>query len=103
MWEAKVTQPCLFVTPWTIQSMEFFRTECWSGQPFPSPGNLPNPRIEPRFPALQADSIPAEPQGKPKYGDRGEIYIAKYPLKSNKDYYVCVIESLCCRSEINTL
>ena len=34
----------LFVTPWTMQSMEFSRPEYWSGQPFPSPGDLPNPR-----------------------------------------------------------
>ena len=53
----------LFVTPWTTESMEFSRPEYWSGQPFPSPGDLPG--IEPRSPALQADSLPAEPQGKP--------------------------------------
>ena len=46
--------------------MEFSRPECWSGQPFPSPGDLPNPGIKPRSPTLQADSSPAEPQGKPK-------------------------------------
>ena len=40
--------------------------EYWSGQPFPSPGDLPNPGIEPRSPALQVDFLPAEPQGKPK-------------------------------------
>jgi len=56
----------LFVTPWTIQSMEFSRPEYWSGQPFPSPEDLPNPGIEPRSPAWQADSLPAEPPGKPK-------------------------------------
>ena len=44
--------------------MEFSRPEYWSGQPFPSPGDLPNPGIEPRSPALQADSLLAEPQGK---------------------------------------
>ena len=38
--------------------------EYWSGESFPSPGDLPNPEIEPRSPALQADSLPAEPQGK---------------------------------------
>ena len=38
----------------------------YSGKPFRSPGNLPNPGIKPRFPALWADSLPAEPQGKPK-------------------------------------
>ena len=51
-------------TPWAIQSMEFSRPEYWSGSPFPSPGDLPNPGIKPRSPALQADSLPAEPQGK---------------------------------------
>ena len=45
--------------------MEFSRSEYWSGQPFPSPQDLPNPGIEPKSPALQADSLPAEPQGKP--------------------------------------
>ena len=45
--------------------MEFSRPEYWSESPFPSPGDLSNPGIEPRYPALQADSLPAEPQGKP--------------------------------------
>ena len=45
--------------------MEFSRPEYWSGQLFPSLGDLPNPEIEPRSPALQADSLPAEPRGKP--------------------------------------
>ena len=45
--------------------MEFSRPEYWSGQPFPSPGDLSNPGIEPRSPALRADSLPAEPPGKP--------------------------------------
>ena len=56
----------LFATPWTIESMEFSRPEYWSGQPFLSPGNLPNPGMEPRAPRLQADSLPAESQGKSK-------------------------------------
>ena len=46
--------------------MEFSRPEYWSGKPFPSPGDLPNPGIKPRSPTLQADSLPAEPQWKPK-------------------------------------
>ena len=46
--------------------MEFSRQKYWSVEPFPSPGDLPNPGIKPRSPALQADSLPAEPQGKPK-------------------------------------
>ena len=41
-------------------SMEFFRQEHWSGLPFPSPGHLPDPGIEPGSPALQADSLPTE-------------------------------------------
>ena len=64
----------LFATPWTIQSMEFSRPEYWSGQSFPSPRDLPNPRIEPRSPALQADSLPAEPQGKPKNTGVGSLF-----------------------------
>ena len=55
-----------FVTAWTIQSMEFSRPEYCSGLPFPSLGDLPNPGIGPRSPALQADSLPTEPHGKPK-------------------------------------
>ena len=53
----------LFVTSWTIQSMEFSRPEYWNGLPCPPPRDLPNPGIKPRSPALQTDSLPAEPQG----------------------------------------
>ena len=42
----------------------FSRQEYWNGLPCPPPGDLPNPGIEPRSPALQADSLPAEPHGK---------------------------------------
>ena len=59
----------LFVTPWTLAyqtslSMGFSRQEYWSGLPFPSPGDLPNPGIKPGSPALQADTLPSEPPGK---------------------------------------
>ena len=47
-------------------SMEFSRQEYWNGLLFPSPGDLPDPGIEPRSPALQADALPSEPAGKPK-------------------------------------
>ena len=47
--------------------MEFSRHEYWSGCPFPSPGNLPNPGIELKSPTMQADSLPSEPPGKPKF------------------------------------
>ena len=61
----------LFATPWTIAyqappSMGFSRQECWSGLPFPSPGDLPDLGIEPRSPAQQADALPSEPPGKPQ-------------------------------------
>ena len=46
--------------------MAFSRPEYWNGYPFPSPGDLPNTGMKPRSPALQVDSLPAEPQGKPK-------------------------------------
>ena len=49
----------LFETPGTIQSIGFFRPEYWSEWPFPSPGDLPNPGIEPRSLVLQADSLPS--------------------------------------------
>ena len=45
--------------PGRLQSMEFSRQEYWSGLPKPSPGDLPDPGIEPRSPALQADALPS--------------------------------------------
>ena len=59
----------LFTTPWTVAyqapwSMGFSRQEYWSGLPFPFPGDLPNPGIEPRSPALQTDALLSEPLGK---------------------------------------
>ena len=55
-------------TPWTVAhqaslSIGFPRQEYWSGLPFPSPGDLPDPGIEPRSPTLQVDSLPAELPG----------------------------------------
>ena len=63
----------LFVTPWTVAyqalpSMGFSRQEYWSGLPFLSSGDLPNPGIEPGSPALQTDAVPSEPLGKPLRG-----------------------------------
>ena len=59
----------LFVTMWTVAyqaplSMEFYRQEYWSRLPFPSPGNLSDPRIKAWSPALQADSLLSEAPGK---------------------------------------
>ena len=60
----------LFVTQWTVvhqapPSMGFSRQQYWSRLPFPSPGDLPDPGIEPGSPALQADSLPTEVLEKP--------------------------------------
>ena len=65
-----VTKSCLTLAiPWTIAcqaplSVGFSRQEYWSGLPFPSPGDLPDPGFEPGSPALQADSLPTELQRK---------------------------------------
>ena len=69
----------LSAIPWTVAyqvspSMGFSRQEYWSGLLFPSPGDLPNPGIEPRSLALQADTLPSEPSGK---------HILKEVLKSH--------------------
>ena len=66
-----IAQTCpTLATLWTIVhqaslSMGFSRQEYWSGLPSPSPVDLPNPGIKPRCPALQADSLPSKPPGKP--------------------------------------
>ena len=61
----------LFETMWTVayqasQSMKFSGLEYWSGLPFPSPGDLPDPGIEPSSPTLQAGALLSEPPGKPR-------------------------------------
>ena len=61
----------LFATPWTVAhqallSMGFSRQEYWSGLPFPSPGDLPDPGMEPRSPGLWADALTSESPGKMK-------------------------------------
>ena len=68
-WRCHLLSVQLFVTPWTVAlqaplSMEFSRQEYYR-IPFPSPGDLPHPGIKPRTSALQADSFPSEPPGKP--------------------------------------
>ena len=70
-WEVKsLSYFQLFATPWTVAyqappSMGFSRQKYWSGLPFPSPGNLPDPGMEPGSPALQAYAWPSEPPGSP--------------------------------------
>ena len=58
--------------------MGFSRQECWSGLPFPSPGDLPDPGIEPGSSALQADALPSEPPGKPSNSPTNSPLIAFY-------------------------
>ena len=65
-----LSRVCLFATPWTVayqapQSMEFSRQEYWSGLPFPSLGDLPNPGTKPTSPALAGRSFTTEPPGNP--------------------------------------
>ena len=71
-------------TPWTVAynappSMGFPRQGYWSGLPFPSPGDLPDPGIEPGSPALQADALPSEPAGKLLY----DLIYMKCPGQTN--------------------
>jgi len=81
----------LFVTLWTVAhqappSMGFSRQEYWNGLPFPSPGDLPNPGIEPKSPTLRADTLTSEPPGKPKIYIYIYIYIAlEKTLESSLD------------------
>ena len=75
---ALIAQSCLFVTLWTIAHQAplpwgFSEEEYWSGLPFPPSGDLPNPGIKPRSPALQADSFPPKPPEKPKNTGVGSL------------------------------
>ena len=69
--ESEVAQSCPTLCDlWTVAhqappSMGFSRQEYWSGLPFPSPGDLPDPGIGPRSPTLQADALTSAPPGKP--------------------------------------
>ena len=76
-----------------LQSMEFSRPENWSGQPFPSPqGNLPDPGIKSRSPALQADSLSADPQGKSRNSGVGSLSVLQWvfpTLESNQGLLHC--------------
>ena len=80
-------QPSRLLCPW-----KFSRQEYWSGFPFPIPGYLPNPGIELRSPALQADSLPAEPPGKPRSTGVGGLSLLQriFPTQeSNQDILRC--------------
>ena len=66
--------------------MEFSMPEHWSGQSLPSPGDLPNTGIEPQSPTLQADSLPAEVQGKPS---NSEYLVSISPTDNKPGHSVC--------------
>ena len=78
----------LFVTAWTVArqaplSMQFSKREYWSGFPCPRPGDVPDPEIEPTYPAsaaLQADSLATEPPGKPPNNLSLTYYLLKHPV-----------------------
>ena len=90
-----VTKSCpTLETPWTVAcqaplSMGFSRQEYWSGLPFPSPGDLPDPGIEPGSPALQADSLPTNLWGKPSDSmeTSKQILLLKTYFHSQNDRY----------------
>ena len=94
----------LFATPWTVAyqaplSTGFSRQECWSGLPFPSPGDLPNPGIETGSPSLQADALPSEPPGKPQifngmYNLGFYLYILSIHLCFSDYFLHCVYVSM---------
>ena len=63
--------------------------EYWSGLPFPTPGDLPNPGIEPRSPALQADSLPSELPGKPWGVDRIIFALLTEHTEGQRDEVTC--------------
>ena len=80
----------LFATLWTVAhqappSKGFSRQEYWSGSPFPSPGDLPDPGIEPKSPTLQADALTSEPPGKPDIKTRWQEYTEELYKKDLHD------------------
>ena len=88
----------LFATPGTVTpqaplSMGFPRQEFWSGLPFPTPGDLPTPGVEPRSPPLQADSLPAKPQGKLKNTGVGSLSLLQsiFPTQESNWGLLCLL------------
>ena len=100
--EVLVAQPCLTLcdpmdSNQAPLSMEFSRQEHWSGLPCPSPGDLPDPGIEPQSPALQEDSLPSELPEKPRSrGNRDQIAnihcIIEKVREFQKNIFFCFID-----------
>ena len=85
----------LFATPWTVAyqappSMGFSTQACWSGLPFPSPGDFPDPGIEPGSPTLQADALPSEP---PDCVDHNKLWKILKEM-GIPDHLTCLLRSL---------
>ena len=98
----------LFVTLWTIAhqptlSMGFSRQEDWSWLPFPSPGDLPDPGIEPRSPALQADSLPTELWGKPNGSIWHPMSLSLFASTLLSNGQIILIEFFIFRSSVRVL
>ena len=100
---ALVTKSCLTlcdsIAHLAPQPMGLSRQEYWSGLPFPSPGDLPNPGIEPGSPTLEADALTSEPPGKPSPLVALLLIFISGIFK--KDICVCITDSLCCTPETN--
>ena len=81
-WIVKVAQSCLTLCdPMDYTVLGILQARILEWVAFPSPGNLSNPGIEPRSPALQVDSLPAEPQGKPKNTGVGSLSLLQQGIK----------------------
>ena len=102
-----VAQSCpTLCYPWTVAhqdtpSMGFSAQEYWNGLPFPSPGDLPNPGIEPGSRALQADSLPSEPPRKQSMATLHEIILSESLLPTAVSHFkslchILIILSACC-------
>ena len=90
-----------FATPWTVAHqaplpMGFFRQEYWNGLPFPSPGDLPNPGIEPTSPTLAGRFFTTEPPGKLHSKVEGKTKGQLSPRTSTREKPVCCNEDTTC-------
>ena len=92
----------LFATPQTVAlqaplSMGFSRQEYWSGLSCPPPGDLPDPGIKPRSPALQVDSLPTEPPGKPRRRMTAALIVVDLILKGCALRQQCYVKVMLCQ------
>ena len=95
--------PTWLLRPWDSPPMGFSRQEHWSGLPFPSPGDLPNPGIEPRSPALQVDALTSEPPAKLLiFYILFNKVLTIYPVLRQEPKSYCYFFSLLCHHPFNT-